>query len=368
MFKRYCSLAFLGRGWSESDKSPLGFRMKISIVIPVFNEQDSLRDLHGEICGVAQKFGYEFEAIFVDDGSTDRSWEIISQLAEGDTRVRGIRFRRNFGKSAALVAGVREATHQWIVMMDADLQDDFSELPKLLERANTGFDLVNGWKAARQDPLSKRMASKVFNWLVNCVSGTRLHDHNCGFKLLRREIFEEIQLVGDWHRFIPVLADSRGWRVAEVAVNHRRRKFGKSKYGLSRFFKGSLDLITIGFLSNYQHRPQYVLGTLGLLSSITGATGMIYLAIYWLLRMVAYPQWPPVHERPLLLYSLGALLVGVHLLALGFLAELIVANRGNQRSQYSIAETTRYENANEPAGGSSVRVDGPSLTRNKQRT
>ncbi len=350
------------------DKSPMSEFMKISIVIPVYNEQDSLRELHGEICGVAQSSAYDCEMIFVDDGSTDRSWEAISQIAADDARVHGIRFRRNFGKSAALAAGVRAANHDWIVMLDADLQDDISELPKLINQANAGFDLVNGWKADRQDPLSKRWPSKVFNWLVNLVSGTRLHDHNCGFKLLRREIFEEIQLVGDWHRFIPVLADSRGWRIAEVAVNHRRRKFGKSKYGLSRFLKASLDLITIGFLSNFHHRPQYVLGTVGLFSSITGAAGMVYLALYWLVRMTAYPAWPPVHERPLLLYSLGSLLVGVHLLALGFLAELIVANRGNQRTLYSIAETTRHENANEPVRESSVRVDGPSLTRNKQRT
>lgn len=315
--------------------------MKYSIVIPVFNEQDSLRQLREEIGQTARGGGFEFETIFVDDGSTDASWSAIEELAAADDSVQGIRFRRNFGKSAALEAGIRRASADWIVTLDADLQDNIAELPKLIAKAEAGFDLVTGWKIVRRDPLSKRLASKVFNWLVNRVSGLRLHDHNCGFKLLRRKMFDDLRLYGEWHRFIPMLAASRGWQVAEVEVDHRRRKFGKSKYGLSRFIQGSLDLITIGFLSSHNHRPQRILGNLGLLASLLGFAGMVYLAIYWVIRMVAYPGWISVHERPLLLYSLGALLVGVHLLALGFLAELLVAERNDDRRVYSIVQTTR---------------------------
>jgi dolichol-phosphate mannosyltransferase len=314
--------------------------MNFSFVIPLLNEAQSLRELVSEIYAVAARGGFDGEVILVDDGSSDHSWSFISELAAADPRVRGIRLRRNFGKSAALAAGVRLASHDWIVMLDADLQDDVSELPKLWSRAQEGFELVNGWKQTRRDPWSKRLASRVFNWLVNRVSGMRLHDHNCGFKLLRREIFEEIQFLGDWHRFIPVLAEARGWRVTEVAVNHRPRKFGRSKYGVTRLFKGLLDLVTIGCLANFHHRPQTILGSVGLASALAGGIGMAYLAVYWLIRMLAHPEWTPVHERPLLLYSLGALLIGVHLLALGFLAELIVAHRGPGRSVYSVAEST----------------------------
>ena len=353
--------------------------MKLSIVIPVFNEHDSLRQLHQEIGQVARQNDFDFETIFVDDGSADGSWSVIEQLAEEDSSVEGLRFRRNFGKSAALAVGIRQSTSDWIVTLDADLQDNIAELPKLINKANAGFDLVNGWKIVRRDPLGKRFASKIFNWLVNRVSGLHLHDHNCGFKLLRRKMFDDLQLYGEWHRFIPLLAASRGWSVAEVQVNHRRRQFGKSKYGLSRFVQGSLDLITIGFLSSHQHRPQRFLGSLGLFSSLFGLAGMLYLAVYWVLRMTTYPAWLPVHERPLLLYSLGALLVGVHLLALGFLAELLVAQRTESRSQYSISQTTRAldsaksvaggrVDANVPAtDGEKIRIDGPVKSRTSQR-
>ncbi len=345
--------------------------MKLSVVIPVFNEQDSLRQLHEEIGQAAGRHGFEFETIFVDDGSTDGSWTAIEQIAGADNSVLGLRFRRNFGKSAALAAGIRRATCDWIVTLDSDLQDNIAELPKFIDKANAGFDLVTGWKIVRLDPIGKRLASKVFNWLVNRVSGLKLHDHNCGFKLLRRKMFDDLRLYGEWHRFIPVLAASRGWRVSEVEVDHRRRKFGKSKYGLSRFIQGSLDLITIGFLSSQNHRPQRFLGNLGLFASLIGLAGMLYLAVYWVLLRMVYLEGPPVHQRPLLYYSLGALLVGVHLLALGFLAELLVAERNDDRSHYSISQSTRDANSgksrpgqqvnsiNAPTDGEIIRIDGP---------
>jgi dolichol-phosphate mannosyltransferase len=299
-----------------------------------------LAQLCDEIDAAARQNGYEIDVCFVDDGSADGSWSVIQQLARSRPTVRGLRFRRNFGKSAALAAGIRRASADWIVTLDADLQDNIAELPKLLAKAQEGYDLVNGWKVIRRDPLRKRLASKVFNWLVNRASGLRLHDHNCGFKLFRRELYHDLRLYGEWHRFVPMLAASRGWHVAEVEVDHRKRQHGKSKYGFSRFVQGSLDLITIAFLSSHQHRPQRFLGYLGLLASGVGLAGMIYLAIYWLLRITSFPDWIPLHERPLLYYCLGALLVGVHLLTLGFLAELIVANRAADRLDYSIAEET----------------------------
>jgi dolichol-phosphate mannosyltransferase len=353
--------------------------MKLSIVIPVFNEQDSLPALCDEIEETARQNELDFETIFVDDGSSDRSWAAIEQLSRRHPAVQGLQFRRNFGKSAALAAGIRHATTDWIVTIDADLQDNIGELPKLIARANEGLDLVNGWKVVRQDPLGRRMASKVFNWLVNRISGLGLHDHNCGFKLLRRQILDDLPLYGDWHRFIPVLAASRGWRVGEVEVDHRRRQFGKSKYGLSRFVHGTLDLITIAFLTSHNHRPQRFLGTLGLFSGLLGFLGMLYLAIYWVLRMTLYDHWPPVHERPLLVYSLGALLVGAHLLALGFLAELIVARQGERGLMYSISRTTRdggkpnsvpdNSTRREPSfANDALRVDRPTQSRPPQRT
>jgi len=353
--------------------------MKLSIVIPVLNEQDSLRQLIGEIEQTARQNRFETETIFVDDGSSDQSWVVIGEIAASNATVQGLRFRRNFGKSAALAAGIRQSTHEWVVTLDADLQDNIAELPKLISKSNEGFDLVSGWKKVRRDPFSKRIASKIFNWLVNRTSGLALHDHNCGFKLLRRKLFDDLHLYGEWHRFVPMLAASRGWRVAEVSVDHRKRQHGRSKYGWTRFVQGSLDLITIGFLSSNQHRPQRFLGYLGLFSALIGLGGMAYLAVYWLIRITSNLNWAPLHERPLLLYSLGALLVGVHLLALGFLAELMVAQRSDDRHPYSIAETTRQpaftgkvepahlESKIESKDGSFSRIDPPPGSRSATR-
>ena len=310
--------------------------MNLSIVIPVFNEHDSLQQLHQEICAVGRSEDFKLQIIFVDDGSTDDSWALIRSLAEQDERVRGIGFRRNFGKAAAISAGVKAADYDLVVTMDADLQDDPKEIPKFLQEMEKGFDVVSGWKKIRHDPLHKRLPSKVFNFMVNMLSGLRLHDHNCGFKLYRREIFDDVHLYGELHRFIPVLAASKGWNVSEVIVEHRARQHGKSKYGLSRLIKGLLDLLTVSFLTSYNHRPQHLLGSTGLFSALLGMAGLIYLAIYWVLRINWYPDWTPVHQRPLALYSMGALIVGVQLLAIGFLAELLVANQAHQNQPYSI--------------------------------
>lgn len=332
--------------------------MQISVIIPVFNEQASLTALHGEIVQTAESAGLELELIFVDDGSTDGSWDVIERLAGRDARVQGLRFRRNFGKSSALAAGLARATYSWIATVDADLQDNFGEIPKLIAVAEQGADVVSGWKKVRRDPFTRRFSSKVFNALVNRLSGLRLHDHNCGLKLFRREVLDHTPLYGDWHRFIPALAASRGWRVSEVPVEHRPRQHGKSKYGWSRYLTGTLDLMTIRFLTSHRRKPQHVIGSLGLVTMVLGLAGLIYLAFYWWLRVNYYRDWPPVHERPLLLYSVATLLVGTQLMAIAFLAALIVAHRTDMSPDYSIRETVGRPVTNGPCPANHSELKG----------
>ncbi len=313
----------------------------LSIVIPVLNEADSLRELHTQVDAACREHGIDTELIFVDDGSTDASWATIRELSGRDARVSGIRFRRNFGKAAALTAGMRAVRGEIILMMDADLQDDPAEIPRLLARLGEGFDVVNGWKQRRLDPWHKVYPSKVFNWLVGALTGLRLHDHNCGLKLFRAEVAAELRLYGEMHRFIPVLAHARGFRVTELAVNHRPRKHGHSKYGVKRFVRGFLDLLTIRFLTGYGQRPQHVLGVFGLLLLGLGVAGLGYLGALWLLMNVFDVLTPhPIGERPLLAYSAAALLLGAQALSLGLLAELIVAYTGREQDTYSVAERT----------------------------
>lgn len=314
----------------------------ISVVVPVFNESESLVQLHQEFDEVARAAGYEFEIVFVDDGSTDDSWRRIEELAARDARVRGVRFRRNFGKAAALSAGFAEAQGDVIFTLDADLQDDPREMPKLLAQLDAGYDVVSGWKKKRNDPLEKVIPSRIFNGLVSWLTGVKLHDHNCGFKCYRAEAVREVRLYGELHRFIPVLAEARGFRATEVAVEHRARQYGKSKYGFRRYIKGFLDLLTVYFLTGYQQRPLHLLGTLGILCFLAGLTGTIFCTVYWLLARV-YPDegYLPLHQRPLVLYSWGALLFGAQLLSMGVLAELITARSNPGQPQYSVRERTR---------------------------
>jgi glycosyltransferase involved in cell wall biosynthesis len=311
----------------------------LSVVIPVYNEAESLAELHRQLTAVAANARYDTELIFVNDGSDDGSWEIIRQLTSVDPKVRGIRFRRRFGKAAALNAGFRAARGETIVTIDADLQDDPAEIPKLLAKLNDNCDVVSGWKQVRRDPVHKVFASRVFNWLVSSMTGVKLHDHNCGFKCYRREIFDEVRLYGELHRFVPVLAAARGFHVSEVAVNHRPRPYGRSKYGAGRYLKGFLDLLTVKFLTGFGQRPQHIVAGTGLVFVLLGLIGLVYLAIYWVLRQF-HPDWnwPPLHDRPALLYSLGSLLFGGQLMSIGFLAELITARHGSDADTYSIAE------------------------------
>ncbi len=345
----------------------------ISIVIPVLDEEESLRELHRQISAVGEQHGYTLEVIFIDDGSRDASWDVIESLAAEDSRVRGIRFRRNFGKASALSAGFGVAKGTRIFTMDADLQDDPAEIPKFLARlegeANTASaasqespaeneqqagkkrspdstrcDVVSGWKRKRHDPWHKVFPSRVFNWMVRKTMGVPLHDHNCGMKCYRSEVLREIRLYGELHRFVPVLAHARGFKVAEVEINHRPREHGRSKYGMSRLLKGFLDLLTVKFIVGYGKRPQHWLGTFGLLSFGFGAFMLTVLAIWWVLSRTI-PGWTELHlhQRAVFFYSLGLLLFGGQLMSVGFLAELLIAHNSHDADTYSIvAETPEF--------------------------
>lgn len=317
----------------------------LSIIVPVLNERESLPQLLAEIARSGERGGIEYEVLFVDDGSRDGSWDVIRQLAEQDERVSGIRLRRNFGKAAALTAGMRAARGDLLLMMDADLQDDPAEIPNFLSKLDEGFDVVNGWKVRRLDPWHKVFPSRVFNWMIGRLTGLKLHDHNCGLKLFRADVAREITIYGELHRFIPVLAHARGFRVTEIAVHHRERQFGHSKYGVRRFLRGFLDLLTVKFLTGFGQRPQHMLGAIGLMFLGFGFLGLGYLAVLWLLMNIP-PLWggapliavSPIGPRPLLAYSVAATLLGGQSLSLGLLAELIVSNTVREQATYSISE------------------------------
>jgi dolichol-phosphate mannosyltransferase len=322
----------------------------LSVIVPVLDEAESLPQLHRELASAAAAAGWELEIIVVDDGSTDDSWQVIERIAADDPRVLGIRFRRNFGKTAALSAGFNAATGERIVTLDGDLQDDPAEIARLLAKLDEGFDVVSGWKRVRHDPWHKVWPSRVFNWLVSRLTGVKLHDHNCGLKCFRREVIHEIRLYGELHRFVPVLAAARGFRVAEVAVQHRPRKFGRSKYGLSRIVKALLDLLTVRFVIGYGQRPQHLLGTIGLLSFGIGALGMVYLAARWCLsRMIDGWQVVHLHETAALFYSLALILIGAQFMSFGFLGEMITAYLVRESDTYSIAQHTSPRRSGQPA-------------------
>jgi dolichol-phosphate mannosyltransferase len=317
----------------------------LSIVIPVYNEDESLVELHREISELAERNGYELEIVFVDDGSKDKSWTVINELAATDNRVNGIQFRRNFGKAAALNAGFEAAKGEIVMTMDADLQDDPHEIPEFLAMMETDYDVVSGWKQVRHDPWHKVIPSRFFNGMVSYMTGVKLHDHNCGMKCYRREIFNEVTLYGELHRFVPVLAASRGYRVGEKVIAHRARQFGHSKYGFTRFVKGFLDLLTVWFITGYGQRPQHLIGTLGLIASFVGAVMLTCLAVAWGGSRIFCEPTSYVHlgGRPAVLYSVALMLLGSQLLSIGFIAELLVAYQNRTAKGYSVKSKIQNE-------------------------
>lgn len=311
----------------------------LSVIVPVLNEEESLGQLWDEISATADHAVDRYEVIFIDDGSTDGSWQAINRLSTTDERISGIRLRRNFGKAAALTAGMQAAKGDLVLMIDADLQDDPAEIPIFLEQIQNGFDVVNGWKQRRLDPWHKVYPSRVFNWLVSRLTGLELHDHNCGLKMFRSAVAHEIQIYGELHRFIPVLAFARGFKVTELPVHHRARQHGYSKYGVRRFLRGLLDLLTVVFLISFGRRPQHALGAVGIFFFGVGALGLTWLGILWSLMNIFGLVTPePIGGRPLLAYSVASTLLGGQALSLGLLAELIVAYNGNSRDSYSVSD------------------------------
>ncbi len=316
--------------------------MNYSLVIPVYNEADSLLELYQEIISVAKSGGDDIEIIFIDDGSTDSSWPLIQSLSEEDNRIRGIKFRRNFGKAAALDAGFQRATGKYVITLDADLQDDPHEIPEFLAMVEKDYDVVSGWKKTRHDPWHKVIPSRIFNLMISYLTGVYLHDHNCGMKCYHRKIFDEVRIYGELHRFIPVLAAARGYRIGEKVIHHRSRKFGSSKYGFTRFIKGFLDLLTVKFITGYGQRPQHLLGTLGLLAFGTGALILTILAIMWCItRIPCFGFTEPCHltGRPAVIYSAALMLLGGQFLSIGIIAELILAWNNRTGPEYSIEKT-----------------------------
>lgn len=295
-----------------------------SVVVPAYNEQPSLRQLIREIDTAFERLNRVHEVVIVDDGSTDGTWKELGAIAEEAPHVRAVRLRRNFGKSAALRAGIDIARGTTVVTMDADLQDDPAEIPRLLEALDGNDRLVSGWKVDRKDPLSKRLPSRLFNAVTSWASGVKLHDHNCGFKAAPIECYRALPLYGELHRFVPAMAADLGYEVVEVSVNHRPREYGRSKFGLERYLRGMLDLVTVVMLTRYRRRPGHLLGGLGFMFGVIGLAILSYLTVVW------FVSDEPVGTRPLLTLGVLLVLVAVQLVSFGVLAELIV-NRSEQR-------------------------------------
>jgi glycosyltransferase involved in cell wall biosynthesis len=321
----------------------------LSVIVPCFNEAPSLSELHREICATLEERGWDFELLFVDDGSTDESLSILESLAADDHRVGLISFRRNFGKAAALDAGFRQASGEVVVTIDGDLQDKPSEIPSLVARLEQGYDLVTGWKQDRQDPLHKTIPSRLFNATVRRFSRLPLHDFNCGLKAFRREAIVDLRLYGEMHRFIPVLLQWQGFAVDEVPVGHRPRRFGSSKYGASRLGKGFFDLLTVTLNTRFRSRPLHLFGLAGAAVGGSGALILGYLVALWFLDM------GPIGNRPLLLFGALMVMVGIQLVSTGLLGELITRGQQAERPAYVV------RSAIPPRGGELLRREEAAL-------
>ncbi len=305
--------------------------MDVTLVVPVYNEVNSLRSLHEEITSAMAPLGLAYEVLFVDDGSTDDSWSVIEALTKENVHMGGIRFRRNFGKAAALTAGFRAARGRYVVTLDADLQDDPAEIPRFLAKLDEGWDVVSGWKYPRRDPWTKTVPSRIFNWTTRTLTGVNLHDFNCGFKAYQAEVVREVRIYGMLYRYIAVLAHWRGFRVTEIKVHHRPRRYGKSKFGVGRFTVGLFDLITVLFLTQYTWRPLHLFGSLGLSSLGLGTLINLYLTGLWL------TGHRPIGNRPLLMLGVLLMIIGVQFISFGLLGEMI-AHMAPREDEYAIRE------------------------------
>lgn len=319
-------------------------KIDISVVVPLFNEEESLAELAAWVGRVMVENGYSYEIIFVDDGSSDNSWQVIERLAAGSDAVsravHGIRFRRNYGKSAALFCGFEQAVGQVVITMDADLQDSPDEIPELYRMvAEQGFDLVSGWKKLRHDPLGKRLPSKLFNATARAVSGIKLHDFNCGLKAYRGKVVKSIEVYGEMHRYIPILAKNAGFRrIGEKVVEHYPRRHGVSKFGWERTIKGYLDLITVSFMTRFGKSPMYFFGMLGTIMFLVGGGTTAWLIAEKIWKQVHALPLRGVTDQPLFYIALLAVVLGVMLFLAGFLGELIGRN-SPVRNKYLVDET-----------------------------
>jgi len=310
---------------------PLGAG-SISVVVPVHDEERSVALLFEELQAALEPLTHDWEVIFVDDGSTDGTFGALTRLHSQHDEVSVVRLRRNFGKAAALQAGFIQARGEVVVTIDGDLQDDPAEISRLLAKLEEGFDLVSGWKTKRQDPWSRRFLSKIFNFTAGRVSGLHLHDMNCGFKAYRAEVVKGLRLYGELHRFIPVLAQYRGYRIAEVPVNHRPRTHGRSRYGVERYLRGFFDLLSVSFLGRYGHRPLHLFGGLGLLLGASGTGILIYLTA---IKAAGHA----IGQRPLLILGVLLVVVGIQLFSLGLLSEMIISHheeRADERGRLEL--------------------------------
>ena len=306
-------------------------KMIVSVIIPLLNEEESLRELHEQLKTSLARIGGNYELIFVDDGSTDNSFKVLRELKARNPRVKAIRFRRNYGKSAALMVGFQKAQGEFVITMDADLQDDPAEIANLIKELRSGYDVVSGWKKKRKDPLGKTIPSKFFNFVTGVVTGIKIHDFNCGLKGYKYDVVKSVNVYGELHRYIPALAHWLGFRVGETVVNHRPRRFGKTKFGMARYSRGFLDLLTVVFTTRYFTRPLHLFGGWGILSSIAGTFIAMWLAYE------KYINNQPLSNRPLFIVALIMVIVGVQFVSMGLLGELITKNQHLEK-EYSIRE------------------------------
>ena len=317
------------------------FSKDLSIIISLYNEEESLSELVAWITSVMQKEAYSYELIMVDDGSQDGSWNIIRKLSAENPNIRGISFRRNYGKSAALYEGFKAASGRVVVTMDADLQDSPEEIPEMYDMVvKQGYDIVSGWKQHRQDnKLTKNLPSKLYNATARWITGIKLHDMNCGLKAYKNEVVKNIEVYGEMHRYIPYLAKNAGFsRITEKPVHHQKRKYGKSKFGIERFVNGFLDLLSLWFLSKFGKKPMHFFGFTGLVTFFIGGIIAVWLIIEKLINQAHGLRFRPVTDQPLFYLALVALVVGIMLFLAGFICEMISRN-SNERNHYNIRET-----------------------------